>query len=213
MMGDENSEHNTVEPGITTLALMCRKLAKLTLTVTGDDGCSDKFGGRGKLVFLSMMSHSICHILSKQNGCKEIAGIWQELSFALSDVADGKSAELFRPLKKEGTQPRRMSVYREMYFSIAAAVYDLAEAGEKETVVKEIARKLKVKPSKLKDFRKNLTRGDPNIKSTEAIELYDSVFFGKLCVDENGNPWPGKGTASPVTNWLKWFDIPIFVEV
>ena len=30
MMGDENSEHNTVETGITTLALMCRKLAKLT---------------------------------------------------------------------------------------------------------------------------------------------------------------------------------------
>jgi len=213
MMGDENFKRETVETGITILALMCRNLAKLPLTVTEDDGCSDKFGGRGKLVFLSMMSHSICHILSKQNGCKEIAGIWQELSFALSDVADGKSADLFRPLKEEGAQPRRISGHREMYFSIAAAVYDLAEAGEKETVVKEIARKLKVKPSKLKDFRKNLTRGDPNIKSTEAIELYDSVFFGKLCVDENGNPWPGKGTASPVTNWLKWFDIPIFVEV
>ena len=212
-MGNENSKRKTVETGITTLALMCRKFAELTLTMTKDDGCSDKFGGRGKLVFLSMMSHSICHILSKQNGCKEIAGIWQELSFALSDVADGKSADLFRPLKEVGAQPRRISVYREMYFSIAAAVYDLAEAGEKETVVKEIARKLKVKPSQLKDFRKNLTRRTPNIKSAEAMELYHGVSLGHLCVDENGIAWFGKGTASPVTNWLKWFDNLFIVKV
>ena len=132
---------------------------------------------------------------------------------ALSDVADGKSADLFRPLKEVGAQPRRISVYREMYFSIAAAVYDLAEAGAKENVAKEIAGKLKVKPSQLKDFRGNLTRGNRNIKSAEAIEFYDRVFLGRLCADENGQLWSGVGKPSSVTNWLKWFDQISFFEV
>ncbi len=212
-MGDEDPRRKTIETGITTLALMTRSIAKLALTWTQDAGYSDQFDDRGKLVFLSMMSYSIAGTLSKQSGCKEIAHIWQELTMALSDVADGKSADLFRPLKEVGAQPRRISVYREMYFSIAAAVYDLAEAGTKENVAKEIAGKLKVKPSTLKDFRGNLTRGDPNIKSPEAMALYDGVSFGQLCVDENGNLWFGKGTPSSVANWLKWFDQFFFFEV
>ena len=212
-MGDEDPRRKTIETGITTLALMCRDLAKLPLLVTQDAGYSDQFDGRGKLVFLSMMSYSIAGTLSKQSGCKEIAHIWQELTIALSDVADGKSADLFRPLKDDGAQPRRISVYREMHFSIAAAVYDLSEAGEKENVAKEIAKKLKVKPSQLKDFRRNLTRGDPNIKSVEAIEFYDRVFLGHLCADENGQLWSGDGKPSSVTNWLKWFDQIFFFEV
>ena len=132
---------------------------------------------------------------------------------ALSDVAEGKSAELFRPLKDEGAQPRRISSYPEMYFSIAAAVYKLAEAGAKENVAKEIARKLKVKPSQLKNFRRNLTRSDPNIKSTEATEIYNGVLRGYLQVDENGQLWPGIGEPSSVANWLKWFDQNFFFEV
>ncbi len=212
-MGDENSKRKTIETGITTLALMCRDLAKRALTMTQDAGYSDQFDDRGKLVFLSMMSYSIAGTLSKRSGCKEIAHIWRELTMALSDVADGKSAELFRPLRKVGAQPRRISVYREMYFSIAAAVYDLAKAGAKENVAKEIAGKLKVKPSQLKDFRGNLTRGNRNIKSAEAIEFYDRVFLGRLCVDENGKLLPGKGTPSSVANWLKWFDQISFFEV
>ena len=205
-MGDEDPRRKTIENGITTLARMTRGIAKLTLTATQDAGYSDQFDDRGKLVFLSMMSYSIAGTLSKQSGCKEIAHIWQELTIALSDVADGKSADLFRPLKEAGAQPRRISVYREMYFSIAAAVYDLAKPGAKENVAKEIAGKLKVKPSQLKDFRGNVTRGNRNIKSAEAIELYDSVSRGHLCVDENGQLRPGVGKPSSVANWLKWFD-------
>ena len=205
--------YKTVDTGVTILAMICHELTKLTSMLEEDNGRPDRFDGRGKLVFLSMMSHSICHNLSKHEGCKEIAGIWQELSQALSDISDGKSAKLFQPLKDEGAQPRRISVYREMYFSIAAAVYDLAKAGAKENVAKEIARKLKVKPSQLKDFRRNLTRGDPNIKSVEAIEFYDRVFLGRLCADENGQLWSGDGKPSSVTNWLKWFDQISFFEV
>ena len=212
-MGDEDPRRKTIETGITTLARMTRDIAKLTLTVTQGAGYSDQFDDRGKLVFLSMMSYSIASFLSKHSGCKEIAHIWQELTLALSDVADGKSADLFRPLKEEEAQPRRISVYREMYFSIAAAVYDLAKAGAKENVAKEIARKLKVKPSQLKDFRGNLTRGNRNIKSAKAIELYDSVSRGHLCVDENGQLRPGVGKPSSVANWLKWFDQISFFEV
>ena len=132
---------------------------------------------------------------------------------ALSDVADGKSAELFQPLKEEEAQPRRISVYREMYFSIAAAVYKLAEAGKKGNVAKEIARKLKVNLSELKNFRNNLTRSDPNIKSTEATEIYNSVLRGYLQADENGRLWFGVGNPSSVANWLKWFDQNFFFEV
>ena len=212
-MGDEDPRRKTIETGITTLALMTRSIAKLALTWTQDAGYSDQFDDRGKLVFLSMMSYSIAGTLSKQSECKEIAHIWRELMMALSDVADGKSADLFRPLKEVGAQPRRISVYREMYFSIAAAVYDLAKAGAKENVAKEIARKLKVKPSQLKDFRGNLTRGNRNIKSAKAIELYDSVSRGHLCVDENGQLRPGVGKPSSVANWLKWFDQISFFEV
>ncbi len=212
-MGDENSKRKTIETGITTLALMIRDLAKLASMVTQDAGYSDQFDDRGKLVFLSMMSYSIAGTLSKQSGCKEIAHIWRELMMALSDVADGKSADLFRPLKDDGAQPRLISVYREMYFSIAAAVYKLAEAGKKGNVAKEIARKLKVNLSELKNFRNNLTRSDPNIKSTEATEIYNSVLRGYLQVDENGRLWFGVGNPSSVANWLKWFDQNFFFEV
>jgi len=205
--------YKTVDTGVTILAMICHELTKLTSMLEEDNGRPDRFDGRGKLVFLSMMSHSICHNLSKHEGCKEIAGIWQELSQALSDISDGKSAKLFQPLKDEGAQPRRISVYREMYFSIAAAVYDLAKPGAKENVAKEIAGKLKVKPSQLKDFRGNLTRGNRNIKSAKAIELYDSVSRGHLCVDENGQLRPGVGKPSSVANWLKWFDQISFFEV
>ena len=157
-------------------------------------------------MFLSMMSHYIFHILSKQAKCKEIAGIWQELMMALSDVADGKSAELFRPLKEEGAQPRKLPVYREMYFSIAAAVYDRAKKNEKKHVIDRIAKRLKVKPSELKNFGKNLVRSDPNIKSTESNNYYDGVYYGQLRVDKKGHLVPGKGNPSPVDDWLKWFD-------
>ena len=205
--------YKTVESGVTVLAMMCHELTKLTSKTEEGNGRPDRFDDRQKLVFLSIMSHSICHNLSNHKGCEEIAGIWQELSRALQDIADGKSADLFRPLKDDGAQPRRISSYREMHFSIAAAVYDRAEKGTKETVINEIARKLNVKPSQLKDFRKNLTRGDPNIKSATAIELYDAVFFGFISVNENGQPWFGNGRPSPVANWLKWFDTILSFEV
>lgn len=222
-MADDGSRHKTIEAGVTNLALTCRNLAKLTLTWPEDDSNSDQFDDRGKLVFLSMMSHSIAFTLKKQNGCEEMAKIWQELEMALSDVVHGKNAELFRPLKEEGAQPRRLSVSREMYFSVAAAVYDLAEAGAKENVLKEIAGKLNVKPSKLKDFRGNLTRGDPNIKSAEATGYYDRILQGIFRVDENGQPLfrfdengqplLDKGKPSPTAHWLKWFDTLLIVEV
>jgi len=210
---DENPKRKTIEAGVTSMALEFHDLAKLALSVTQENGYPDQLDDRGKLVFLSMMSHSISHILSKQNGCKEISRIWAELTMALSDVADGKTAKLFRPLKEEDAQPRRMPVYREMYFSIFAGVYDLAKGEEKEKVEIAISRKLKVKRSQLKDFRKNLTRSMPNIKSGEAIEIYDSVYLGHLCVDDKGQVMLGTGKASPVANWLKWFDNLTFIEV
>ncbi len=205
--------YKTVDTGVTILAMICHELTKLTSMLEEDNGRPDRFDDRGKLVFLSMMSHSICHNLSKHEGCEEIAGIWQELSQALSDISDGKSAKLFQPLKDEGAQPGRISSYREFHFSIAAAVYHLAEKGTKQTVINEIARKLNVKPSQLNYFRGNLTRGNPNIKSTKPFEIYDGVYLGRLCVDENGNAFPGKGKPSPVANWLKWFDTILSFEV
>ena len=53
----------------------------------------------------------------------------------------------------------------------------------------------------------------PNIKSGEAIEIYDSVYLGHLCVDDKGQVMPGTGKPSPVANWLKWFDNLTFIEV
>jgi hypothetical protein len=212
-MADEDTLSETVATGVTNLAQATRHCAKFAMPFTEGDDYPDKFSERGKLVFLSMMSHSISRILRKQKGCKEISQIWAELTKALSDVADGKSANLFKPLKEDGTQPPGASVHREVYFSIAAAVYDLAEAGEKKNVEKEIARKLKVKTSQLKNFRNNLTRANPNIKSVEALRYYDGVFLGQLQVDKNGNIWPGAGKPSSVINWLKWFDQISFIEV
>jgi hypothetical protein len=211
---DEAPRRKMIEAGVTILAQHSRYLTRLALSAPGDDGEFDHFEDRGKLVFLSMMSHSIAGTLSKQNGCKEIANIWQELTIALSDVANGKSAELFRPLKEEEAQPRRISVHHEIYFSIAAGVYNLAEEGKKENVEKEIARKLKVKSSQLKNFRNNLTRVDPNIKSEWAFNYYDGVARGLLCVDENGrfrvdekgDYLCSPGNPSSVANWLKIFD-------
>ena len=205
--------YKTVESGVTAMALICYELTKLTSMMEEGNGHPDQFDDRQKLVFLSIMSHSICHNLSTHKGCEEIAGIWQELSRALQDIADGKSAGLFRPLKDEGAQPRRISSYRELHFSIAAAVYGLAETGTKETVIKEIAKKLNVKPSQLKNFHKNLTRGDPNIKSAAAIGFYDAVSHGHISVNENGQLSVGKGKPSPVANWLKWFDTILQFEV
>lgn len=212
-MTDETHKRELIGSDVTSLAQSCRDLAKFALEFTEGDDFPDKFSDRGKLIYLSMMSHSIAGTLTKQNGCDEIARIWAELTKALSDVADGKSANLFQPLKEEGAQPPGISVHREAYFSIAAAVCDLAEAGAKENVEKEIARKLKVKASQLKNFRKNLTRADPNIKSVEALGYYEGVFLGYLYVDENGRIWPGSGDPSSVANWLKWFDQISFLEV
>jgi len=205
-MDDKTSMQNTIEAGVTALTLKIDSLTMLALTGTEEDETPDKFSDRGKLVFLSIMSHSISHTLGKQNGFKEAAGIWQELSMALSDVADGKSAELFRPLKEWEAQPRRISVHHEMYFSIAAAVCDRAEKGQKKKIREQIARRLKVKPSALESFGKNLVRSDPNIKSAQAHDYYNGVFFGQIIVDENELSFFGTGNPSPVDDWLKWFD-------
>ena len=220
-MTDDDPRIEAEDRAVTSLALDCRDITRLALEMHKDGGDFGQFEGPEKVVFLSTMSHAICQILTKQNGCKEIAHIWQELTIALIDVAGGKSAELFRPWKDVGAQPRRISVLREAYFSIAAAVYDLAEAGEKEKVVKEIAKAIKVKPAQLKNFRKNLTRGDPHIRSTIALEYYDDVSRGNICVDktghfsvdENGSYLRNPGKPSPVADWLKWFDDKFLIEV
>jgi len=167
------------------------------------------------------MSDYISIILRKQKECKEIAHIWLELSNALSDVAGGKSAEFFRPWKEVGAQPRRISVMREAYFSIAAAVYDLAEGKEKAKTLTEIAKAIGVKAEELKNYRRNLTRGDPNIRSTIAIEYYDDVLLGNLCVDEaghfkidrKGNYLRNPGNPSPIADWLKWFENKSLIQV
>ena len=143
-MTDDDPRIEAEDRAVTSLALDCRDITRLALEMHKDGGDFGRFEGPEKVVFLSTMSHAICQILTKQNGCKEIAHIWQELTIALIDVAGGKSAELFRPWKDVRAQPRRISVLREAYFSIAAAVYDLAEAGEKEKVVKEIANAIKL---------------------------------------------------------------------
>ncbi|MAF95633.1 MAG: hypothetical protein CMM60_07760 [Rhodospirillaceae bacterium] len=220
-MTDNDPRIEAEDRAITDLALACRDITRLAIESEKDGGDFGLFEGPEKLVFLSTMSLAICQILDKQNGCKEIAHIWQELTIALSDVAGGKSAELFRPWKDVGAQPRRISVLREAYFSIAAAVYDLAEAGEKAKVVKEIAKAIKVKPTELKDFRRNLTRGDPQIRSTVALEYYDDVLRGNICVDrtghfsvdENGRYLRSPGNPSPTADWLKWFDDKSLIEV
>jgi hypothetical protein len=212
-MDDENSNHKIIEAGITTLAQTCNSWANSVWRQSEGDDYPDKYSDREKLIFLSTMSHYIASTLSKQNECKEIAHIWQELTMALSDVADGKSAKLFRPLKKEGAQSRRISVHRETYFSIAVAVLDRAERNEKADVLKRLSRSLNVKSSELTNFRKNLTRSDPNIKSMDALNIYDGVFLGYICFNENGHLWYGPGTPSTVADWLKWFENLTITEV
>jgi hypothetical protein len=211
---DDNSEREAMKAGVTALAKKCHYIAKLALMETQEDFNPDRLDDRGKLIYLSIMSQSIAQTLSEQRGCKEISQIWGELTTALNDIADGKNAELFRPLKEVGSQPRRISVHKETYFSIAAAVYDRSEGDEKEEIANEIAKKFKMKPAEFKDYRKNLTRSEPNIRSTEALELYDSVSGGTLCADENGQIYPGTGAPSPVKNWRKWIDsLPPYIEV
>ena len=205
-MPDEDRRSETINVGIALLALDCRRIFELTSMMDDDHGGLDKFDNRGNLKFLSMMSLSIGHILNQQDGCAEIARIWKELSNALNDVAGGKNSDLFQPIKEPGAQPRRISVDREMQFSIASAVYDLAELNAKNSVRNLIAKKLKVKPQELKNYGKNLMRSEPNIRSSSATELYEAVYFGHICVDQEGCALPGNGKASPVSDWLKWFD-------
>ena len=60
--------YKQVDTGVTGLAMICHEYTKLTSMMEEDDDYSDTFRDRGKLVFLSMMSHSIIHTLSRDNG-------------------------------------------------------------------------------------------------------------------------------------------------
>jgi hypothetical protein len=208
---DDSSETKYI--GVSILAQDIRKLVNLTSSLDADNRKRDMRSSLGKLTYLSMMSHSIAHILSKQADTAGLADAWMELSTALEDVSEGKSADLFRLLKEPGAQPKRIGASREMHFSIATAVHDLAGPDERDHVMKVIAKILKVEIRTLTNFRKNLTRGNPNIKSAEAIEYYDGVYRGLIRVDETGTPVLGSGEPSPVANWLKWFKTLIIVEV
>jgi hypothetical protein len=205
---------------VASLARLCRDIA-LSTSSRNTDSKIIHLHDTEKMVYLVTMSHAISSILAEEKGCKDLAKIWQELTIALGDVVGGKSAELFKPLKEPNAQPRRISLFREAYFSMAAAVYDLAEADEKSNVLEELAEALKVKPAQLHNFRRNLTRGNPQIKSSSAIKYYDDVLLGNRCVDkegypkvdENGDYIRSPGKPSPASDWLKWFNNKDRLEV
>jgi hypothetical protein len=77
-MDDKTSMQNTIEAGVTALTLKIDSLTMLALTGTEEDETPDKFSDRGKLVFLSIMSHSISPHSRKtewlQRGCWHLAG-------------------------------------------------------------------------------------------------------------------------------------------
>jgi hypothetical protein len=198
---------NLKDFGVTMLAMECRRISHLVTVVNWDNERSEDFKDEWMLVFLQMMSSSICNTLNKQSGCEDIAGFWSELSLALEDVCSGKSAELFRPRKAEESQPQRISARGEMYLSVAAAVYHLAIRGTKKEVAEKIAKALKIKPSRIIDFKKNLTRGKPNITSASANTYFDAVVVGTIKVNEDGRLRPGTGVPSPIANWLKFFQM------
>jgi hypothetical protein len=197
---------------VASLARLCRDIA-LSTSSRNTDSKIIHLHDTEKMAYLVTMSHAISSILAEEKGCKDLAKIWQELTISFSDVVVGKSAELFEPVRQPEGQPGRLSLFRQVYFSTAAAVYDLADADEKSEILKGIAKALNVKTSQLLNFRKNLTRGNSQIKNPWAIAKYDDVLIGNICVDtkgnllkhENGEFIRSPGKPSPASDWLKWF--------
>lgn len=207
------SDHENTSEAVARLAKACELLTQWEKDVHNEGPLDLVHDVSDKLDFASHMCHAIAHNLELARASKETIQIWRELSSALSDTRAGKSSRLLQPIR-DSKQPKRISVAKETWFGIAAGVYDLANPEERPELLREIANKLEVKPTQLEVFRKNLTRGNPNIKSETAIELYDGVTRGILIATPEGQILPGNGSeTSPIKNWLKAFDKAFVTEV
>ena len=159
-----------------------------------------------KLGFLSMAVGMVATIVANDRRFREEARLFSQLRYALEDLADGRSSQFLQPCKDVGAQPVRIPSERYLTFPIATAVYDLAEPGTKKATLETIAGYLKIKPSVLRKFRRNLLRKNPNIKALKAHELHKFILNGGFRVDENGHFDPTPGPPSPAAFWLKWFE-------
>jgi hypothetical protein len=194
------TDPNNLDAGLVWLVGVTRNVTAML------DGAKTDLNERDKkLTFLSIMAHAMSARLRQYPETSDVAEVWGELSRSLSTVSAGQVDELLDPRLYRDGRPGKLTPNEATIMGIAAGVYDLKPNHRKSVRANEIALAIGVPAKKILNFKRNLTKGDRQIKDPLAINMYDGVLRGCLRVDGDGNLMLANTRGpSPVDEWLKW---------